>query len=374
MAWYNIQDNSVYLNWGGVRRGIVRASNGDLWAGYCEELGGYITDRAYVEKSTDDGVTWGSKYDVSGEDKSYFVAMCIDSNDNIFVLWDGSGGTYCRKRSPEGSWSSSVLISASYYSVAIVIDSNDNIYAVLIDANAGPALDYVKLYKSNNGGLSFSLKATPLSVVTGYTADIAIGPTDNIHVVQDNKYRMSEDGGSSWNAIETMSVPWAGDGISIVIDALDVPHVLVDWGNGNKIQYNNRRGGSWSDVITLADVGISGEWEIFCTLSIDRAGILYAVWCGGLCQENISMRYSNDGGYNWSAEIQLYEGIKTWEEQVWYPNSMNSIYPKIAGISTNLRASGWNCVMYDNNWDVDWNKIKYSSGIIAIEDDYAFVA
>lgn len=373
MAWYDIQSDppDVWLYWGGVRRGLVKSSNGDLFAGYTQATDGYGTERAFIEKSTNEGTSWDFREDVSGADGFDFIAMCIDSNDNIFVLYEDGTNIKTRKRSSGGVWSFPIIVASDGEGIAIVVDSNDDLYVIIDYMSA--SVDYLRLYKSTNNGSSWFLKSTPLSDESGYAMDIAIDSNDGVHIVLNDHYRKSTNGGTSWGISEDTGSE-VGDGLSIVIDNSNIPHLLKDYGNGNIIRYVSRISGSWANEIILATFAISGGWEIFCTLCRDQRGILYAMWCGGLYQENISMRYSCNRGYSWSPEIQLYEGIKTNREQVWYPYSMSSIWPKISGISFNIMASGWNCVMYDDNWEADWSKIKYSSGIIAIEEDFAFVA
>ena len=372
MTFYNIFSGtypSAYLRWEGLRRGLVRDSNGNLWAGYCK--GGYNVQRPYIKKSTDNGVTWGSEEDVSGVDDSWFSAMCIDSNDSIFVLYTiDNDGSYVRKRTSGGSWQTPVKLDSAEDCYAMAVDSNDNLYAIVDEVI--DSVDYLRLYKSINNGSSWSLKSTPLSDESGYAMDIAIDSNDDVHVVLSDHYRKSTDGGASWGNSEDTGHDVAG-GISLLIDGNDIPHILKDWGNGNEIRYVNRIGGSWTGETKLADDVWSGGYELFITLCIDRAGTLYALWCSGIYQESIALRVSFNNGLSWYPKTYVYYGEQTNYEQVWYPYSMNSIWPKISGVSTNLMVEGWNCVMWNENWDTNDEFIKYGSGIYIPAKNYGFI-
>ena len=370
MAWADIQSNEVYLYWGGIRRGMLRDSSGNLWAGYIE--GGYNVQRPYIEKSADGGATWGSREDVSGIDDSRFCAMAIDSSDNIFVLYELDGtGIYVRKRSSGGGWSSPVFLTndTNKGGIAIVVDSNDDIYVGILDG-AGP--DYFRLYKSTDGGLSFPLKASPLTQASSEAMGLAIGPTDNVHVVFGELYNRSTDGGTTWDGSEDTGMG-PSESCTIVIDASDKPHVLKDDGHIKKIYYTNKVGASWSEIL-LADTGVTGEWEIFATLMMDRAGTLFALWCSGTYQESIAMRYSSNNGTTWSAKFHVYQGLVSGFELAWYPYSMSSIWPQIVGVSTNMMATGWNCIFWSNNWDTGVDSIKVNVGAVPLEGDSCFVA
>lgn len=120
-----------------VGRNITRDSNGVFHIVYYESDGSYF--QIYYEKSTDEGLTWtGRTALTSGSYDQVEPAICVDSNDNLHVVW---GGKHAGKASYydlryikyTGSWGSISNIGNSTYDEwrpSICVDSSDYLHVV----------------------------------------------------------------------------------------------------------------------------------------------------------------------------------------------------------------------------------------------------
>ena len=180
-------------------------------------------------------LTW-----TSGDSKDPSVA--IDSNNHIHIVWwdetPGISEIYY-KRSIDGgtTWGAVKRLTWtsgwSYYPT-IAIDSSDHIHVVWEDYAPGNAEIYHK--KSTDGGDHWSaIKRLTWTSNGSFEPDMAVGATDNIHVVWEDftpgvpeiYYKTSADGGATWSAVQRIT--WtSGQSMapSIAADSSGAVHVF----------------------------------------------------------------------------------------------------------------------------------------------------
>ena len=143
------------------------------------------------KRSTDGGNTWGSltRLTYSSGDSRY-PQLAVDTTGNPHALWNddstGNKEIYYKKSTNGGTnWGITKRISwatRDSEDQALAVDSNNNPYIIWADQGSGPFEIYFR--ESTNGGGSWSaLKRITWNLVTSLDPDIAIGPSNSVHIV-----------------------------------------------------------------------------------------------------------------------------------------------------------------------------------------------
>ena len=203
---------------------------------------------------------------------------------------------------------------------------------IVVVFDAGSGYGYVaKIYRSANGGISFSLvfqDDTPSGIKS-----LAVSPADDNYmwaVGKAGKVYKSLDNGINWTLFATI----AGYSSSEYLESVSFISNMVGWTSGKTKIFKTTDGGeNWveqKDVgagVTVIDVfaldantvwalegALTGKvwktidggtnWTSFVTPRVYAGGKLYAlgdkVWFTGKSGVNLEVIYSNDGGSNWN--------------------------------------------------------------------------
>lgn len=347
MPAYLIKANIVSIEGNGSRK-LARKSNGDLWCCYVRSDG--TQKQIYCSYSTDGGLTWTEEQvsEATGGNGQEMPSIAIDSEDNVHVVWDGTGvgtnPTYnniqYRKRTT--SWQTKVNItdgSQTYYQYtpAIAVDSSN----------------YLHLVWSSNGGYSTSayfhivyckyttswqaVENVTSGTTSNYEPSIAADSSDNIHVVwRRGAYAQSGQGiyyrkrTSSWQTEEL--VQGSTQAVltpCIALDASDSVHVVYYYFNGvalRDIRYRKRTT-SWQAEETVYSV--AGESHIDPTIAINTDGSIHVVW---IDNTHYNIMYAKRE-VPWPTPTTVVAGT--------HPNLIWANYPIILGRKTNIPKSGY---------------------------------
>lgn len=125
----------------------------------------------------------------------------------------------------------------------------------------------IRAFTSFDNGYSWieqDVDGGPSDTTASDTVSIAIDSSDIIHIAYESNSD-SEDGryttfdtstntfGSSETAINIGGTGRLISGFDIAVDNNDIPHVIaVEYNGANRVQYSNRIGGSWADIVVLS--------------------------------------------------------------------------------------------------------------------------
>ncbi len=212
-----------------------------------------------IYKSTNSGVTWQKK-SITGNFKD------IDFKPNNYNIVyatraTSAGATFFRSLNGGDTWTqiTSGLSSTGYRMVIGVSPANTNVVYLVAGSSSG----LVGIYKSTNGGSSFSTMATSPNLLgyspTGndnssqayYDLDVAVDPTNaNVLYVGGINIWKSTNGGTSWS----LNAHWVGSGGAPAVHA---DHHCLVFSPSDGALYNGNDGGvykttnggtTWSDI------------------------------------------------------------------------------------------------------------------------------
>lgn len=199
----------------------IAASGNKVYVVYSEEPESGGNSTIFFTKSTDEGVTWTSPFNISGSQGNAHLPYVAVSGSNLYVVWHAlnassseTGSIFFAASSDDGaSWSSPIIVSDSGFAfphIAVSV-AGESVYVVWEDA-VGP-LDHYDIFfaKSINSGTSWS---TPVNVSnnTGFSMSpyLAVTPsrvllvwsddTDTFSGHSDVFFSKSADGGANWTS------------------------------------------------------------------------------------------------------------------------------------------------------------------------------
>lgn len=239
--------------------GITTDALGNIYVVWAELL--TDVNEIMLLKSEDQGVTWihsDNDFNISYVGDPATNAndpdIAVDSNDNIYVVWhqpvaSGTVEIHLSISSDHGeTWSGTSADRVISYDNAsnatnpdIAIDSNDNIYVVWDEMSDPANFDTYRIQygKSTDGGETFNSETVDRAISSEIRlsgdADIVIDPSDAVHVtyqatllsdpiVYEAFYTRSNDGGDTWSGLSgPQSVDFGSqDGKSISNQAMTV--------------------------------------------------------------------------------------------------------------------------------------------------------
>jgi Secretion system C-terminal sorting domain/PKD domain len=270
--------NSTGLNWSTsqsrvMRKIITHPINGNiLW----------VATSTGIFKTTDAGVNWSSVLTGSFRDielnpsNPNTVYACTNT---AFYKSTGSGnaGTYSATATglPTGN--------IGRYSIAVTADDANYVYLLATNSSDN---GFLGLYRSTDGGASFTLRANSPNIMgwntTGsdsggqgwYDLALAVSPTNRneIYTGGVNVWK-STNGGSNFNALTKWSWPTGGFGyVHADIHTLDFIGNALFCGSDGGIFKSTNNGSSWSDITS----GIQNSQFYRLGTSATNAGIVIA--------------------------------------------------------------------------------------------------
>ncbi len=194
-----------------------------------------------VFTSTDSGSAWTS--DATGPD--YVYSLVVDP-DTPATLYAGSFGKGIFKSTDFGtSWSKLDSSPDNNYHLAINPDDTDVLYS---GTTAG-------LYKSTNGGSSWSLTGTEFSTVSVYSVAVDTTSPAKLYVATDKGAFKSTNSGSAWTAINSGFGTEGSQGPfvrEVAIDPADEKTLYAGTYSGNNYDVDmyksTNSGTSWTQI------------------------------------------------------------------------------------------------------------------------------
>jgi hypothetical protein len=253
----------------------------------------------FLKKSTNGGTSWAKKRLTWNSGNSWNPSIAIDSQDNIYVVWDDdTPGDYeiLMKKSMNGgtTWTQKRLTwnSGDSRFPSITIDSKDNIYVVWENDKPNLFNTEIFLKKSTNGGTSWTQKRLTRTFDGSWNPKIAIDSKDNIYVVWDDWtpgngeifLKKSTNGGTSWTQKRLTRTSGDSFAPSIAIDSLD--NIYVVWADATPGNYEiflkysvPKIAGTWStlEVIDATQCIGGGTFSYGYTATVTQNGSNIAI-------------------------------------------------------------------------------------------------
>ncbi|MBA7675817.1 hypothetical protein ES703_84055 [subsurface metagenome] len=332
-----------------TQRKLVRQSDGTLWAVYRKKLGDYY--QIYVKKSTDDGSTWISETRIStyaGMDAviQYHPSIAADSDDNLYVFWEGGAGGdkqiwYAKYTT---SWATPARVSnygGNEYCPSITVDSSNNLHVVWQSYGPGHSVNQIWYAKYTTSWADPVRISTYTNMATKeqYYPSIAVDSSGYLHVVWKGKatgydydqvwYAKYTDSWAAPIVISTGMESYPQEGYpSIAIDSTNNIHV-VWWGRGDgyggdeQIWYAKYTD-SWIAPVRISTYsGMDEQHQYYPSIAVDSFNNLHVVWYGkatGYTDYNKVWHAEYIGSWNTPEVLQA-----TGQNQ--YPNLRWSLYP-----------------------------------------------
>ena len=345
-------------------RGIVKASNGDLYCVFVDEqtYSSYpINDdiAICIGKSVDNGVTWSNSVIIIGD--VVYPQIAIDSLDNIYIVYsDWVVKNICCIKGTGSSWGSPVIVGQSRSYGDIAIDGNDNIHISYTTQYPYPSNQDCMYAFSSNGGSSFNSIAMFNNM---YTSALCVDLNNNVHYISGTNYTKLDYLTGIWSSSETLPTYTGGSGGIIVVDSSNNPHIITT--DGDSVYVVDKIENVWVETVLEP---ISGEWFLNCSMSIDSNDILYATYQCGEAADGLAYKFSTDYGVTWSSERTYIEEETSMNDNYGEcdaPSAMSAVFPVINGVSTNISDEGLQLVYGYRfyNWDdnVFSGTVKYAT-------------
>ena len=316
-------------------RNIAVDSSGVMYTAY------YDGTRVEYQKSLDDGETWGSVVTVYTDTGIRQTVMCIDTDDNLHIMWKESDTTALHKCYWVGNstWSDPFYVrdeSGSWQN--LVPDYSGNVYAFW----AGVSGMFWRVWDGDSWSDSVMIRADqgspdeqhPEAVISSNgTIHLTFGGTDS--GVTGIYYSRSTDGSSFSTPIQIDGDLGGAWQPSVVVDSNDDLHVVYQGKNASHADTQiiyvkfDASGVSWSSEEYLTD--LSTTKHRYPTIAVDSNDTLYSIWSNtgvaGGSNDQIDYRYSTDGGSTWSPPSTLID--RTYASRV--PNALHYAYPDGVG-------------------------------------------
>ncbi|MEK7624830.1 MAG: sialidase family protein, partial [Patescibacteria group bacterium] len=300
------------------------------------EFNASYTNVAY-RKSTDGGLTWSGRVDVTTSTVSLGSSeITVDSANNLHVVYysqEFNASFYniaYRKSTDSGAtWSGRVDVTTSTSQTSLVPqlirDSADNLHVVYASYEYNGSNYNIAYRKSTDGGATWSGRAnvTAGSANSG-APDIAIDSSNNLHVVYQSyeynasnyniAYRSSTDGGATWSERVNVTTAGAYGGVAdpkIAVDSSGNLHVVYwfyDQLSSPYVYYRTsiNNGATWSTRLDLSY--IVAEYPVIAVGASNNLFVAYisdefnTVASGNY---NIIAQKSTNGGSTWSTRAAL---------------------------------------------------------------------
>jgi hypothetical protein len=360
------------------QRKLARTSEGYLHRVYTKLDG--VNYRVYYGKSTDNGNTWTETVLTDAGMNSNHPAIAVDSDDDIYVVYEREGSGIKYKIYQGTSWGSEKTLSSDLGETpSIAVDESDDIYVTWMANFSGT---YKVRYSYYNGTAWNDTINITTSTENQKYPSIAIDPY-SIHVVWQEynttsgvwniKYRKYQSG---WGSIYNITTNSTFNQVypSIAVDLGNNVHVAWEDENAYQIKYKryDYSTSSWGSIEVVADGGAYPQ--IKPSISVYSNSYVYMTWYGWTASSpNHWVIRSAYRTTSWSAisDVVTASGLN-----VTSPSSIYARYPVIcSNIYTNIPESGYSFV-YDRDGTITYYNAstwrgtdKYVVTIIAKDSD-----
>jgi len=286
----------------------------------------------FYTNSTDSGETWSSFQQLSLGDPIDSKRPDMDtSGDNLYVVWDDTGGiaTYEIRyiNSTDGgiTWSTPKMISVDdgfNSEGAKMAINNSNIHVIWVDSRHAFPNTEIYYNRSLDGGITWEGEQRLTNALFASAPSGIVVNGSNIHVVfVDDRtgtfglyYIRSTDDGVTWDDgqgnigdAQLISTNEVIDGaITVNGSAVHIVWMSQEPGPLYNLYYRNStdNGFSWSSVQTLINSGTAGAPEI--TTNGNQINVVFQDFRDGGVSEVYYMN-STDAGISWNTKIRLTE-------------------------------------------------------------------
>lgn len=313
------------------QRKLTRTSEGYLHRVYTKWDGSSY--RVYYGKSTDDGSTWTESVLTDAGVNSTHPAIAVDSEDNIYVVYEREGGGIRYRVYQGASWGSEQTLSTDAGEApALAVDASDNVHVVWMANFSGT---YKVRYSYYDGAdWNDTINITSSTEDQKYPS-IAIDPY-SIHVVWQEynttsntwniKYRRYQSG---WNSIYNITTNSTFNQVypSIAVDLNNNVHVV--WEDKNAFQIKYRRydysTSSWGSIEVVADGGAYPQLKP--SISVYSTSYVYAVWYGKISSS--SDHWVIRGAYRTTSWSSVSDLVSVTGINVTSPSTIFARYPQM---------------------------------------------
>ena len=337
-----------------------------------------------VFKTTNGGNTWSNAG--SGLGGWGIRGLAVDpTNSNTLYAGLSGGGMYKNATGGTGSdwFPVNTGLTDPFIRIVLLDKANSNI--VYADTDSG-------LFKTITGGASWSLVNTSLPGANALVLDPSNSNTLYAGIGNGQVYK-SIDGGSTWSAIGSISLPSGKPLLALLIDPVHA-NILYAGTNGSGVFKSTNGGASLfaintgltdTDINTIAlapttpntlyagavDDGVFKTINGGTTWSIANRGMIYdSVPVVTVAPSNPSIVYagkqtgdfykSTDGGANWSRSSTVSEIGSTPSALAVDPTDPNTVYEAWTAWSVG------NAVIKSTDGGVNWSTVSNVAGVFAI--------
>ena len=246
---------------------------------------------------------------VTGSGDYTFDAMAVYAKNPpiIYAAAAGPGGGVLKSTDGGQSWTllgSSVFDQVAFGSLAVDPNNSNNVYVTVL---YGPSADSGGVYKSTNGGLSWT--NTTSSFFAGWASDVIIDPANSsilyAGLTQDfsntsvNGMYESVNGGTSWSPL-TSGLPTGtavGDSMRIVespSSPLTLYATIFESSDGLPHRFSSSNGGaSWTTLNGLPTDEEDRFWHIMLAVDPSNPQVIYV-------NGDHTVYVSTNGGFAWT--------------------------------------------------------------------------
>ena len=353
-TWKPAVNLSNNLGDSGLPRISVSGSN--VYVVWWQQLEGSSQADIFFRRSTDNGVTWGPKINISSNgivgSNPASTPQVTSFGSSVYVVWDqgdNSNRDIFFRRSSDGgaTWKPVLNISNNKHSYDEKIAvSGTNVYLVWSKEIPGSSIFEIFFRRSTDGGATWKTNVN-LSNNAGLSrySDIAVSGS-NIHVVWEQQnadgtandifFRRSTDNGATWKS--SVNITSGGTNHSWAPDVVDSgSNVYVVWTSNGEIYFRRStdNGATWKSSVNLSNnPGVSRYPQL--ALSGSNVYIAWEQSDAGGSQSDIFFRRSLDGGATWGSKVNLSQ-------------NGHSIEPVLAAVGSSVYAAWISPICCDND-------------------------
>lgn len=321
-------------------------NSGNLHVAYESREYNSLCDNVAYKKSTDDGVTWSARQDLTtiSTFSSYNTVrkpkIIIDQSSNLNIIYDSveyenilSNISYLKSTDGGSSWADRVSVTTAgdrgfgYDMFDLVLDLEHNLYAFYVaDESTDPDISYVTFRKSVDSGVTWS-DPSFIAVVDGSNMSqfkVIVDSSDNLHLVYVSKeynssyyniaYRNSTNGGTTWSDRADVTTSTSRNSYlpEITIDSLNNLHIVYFSREFNATYSNiayrkSTNGGTvWSDKVDLTTS--TSRHSLNPRIIADDSDNIHVAFYSKLYNatyDNIAYRRSTNSGISWDDRVDV---------------------------------------------------------------------
>ncbi|HDM36826.1 MAG TPA: DUF2341 domain-containing protein [Candidatus Syntrophoarchaeum butanivorans] len=355
-AFSPVEDVRPLLDYNSQRK-LARTSEGYLHRVYTKWDGSSY--RVYYGKSTDDGSTWTESVLTDAGVNSTHPAIAVDSEDNIWVVYEREGGGI-RYRVYQGtSWGSEQILSTDAGEApALAVDASDNVHVIWMANLSGTYKVRYSYYNGTAWNDTINITAStedqkyPSIAIDPYSIHVVWQEYDTANNTWDIKYRRYQSG---WDSVFNITNESFYDQIypSIAVDLNNNVHVVWEDENAHQIKYRryDYSTSSWGSIETVCD---GGEYpQLKPSISVYSTSNVYVVWYGKTSSS--PDHWVIRGAYRTTSWSSVSDLVSVTGVNVTSPSTIFARYPQICvDCYTNIPDSDV-AFVYEQDGEIEYN-------------------